>query len=513
MPEAVPVTTGLAFLIPLGYALIAAAGRPAERTRHAAVSLFAALGLSALGYLAIGFALQFGGAGLAYNRPGLEGLVWEWSALGPAWGTGWGMAGLTGWALTGAAATPGAYALALANLPWVVTATLIPTLTLRERVPAGVTALLGLLMGAVLYPLAGNWIWGGGWLANLGSNLGLGHGLVDAGGAGLVHLLGAAAALAGLLVFTSRKPRDVAPGQPVSLPPTVLPLLTGLGAVLLLAGSLAWTTANPLPDMAALDPAQIALNWALAAAAGALIPLAYTWLVAGTPDALMAGRGLAGGTVAIAAAAPFVPPWSALLIGALVGLLTPFAVYLVDHVLRWDDPAAVLTVHGLAGALGLLTLGLFADGRSGLAWNGIGVDAYLGMARQGVTGLLAGSGLQADWPGQMQAQAVGVAALALFGFFAAWLALGPLAILTYLFRRPAAGNAQELASGAKLPALDAVSETEAGLPSESASPDAPSPGTEVASQQQEIEGDEGGEAAQAAWASPAPSSGTVSSVV
>ncbi len=377
------INASLAFLIPIGYALIAAAGLPAERTRHAAVSLFAALGLAAAGYVAVGFALQFGGVGLIHNLPGLEELIWEWSALGPAWGTGWGMAGLTGWGLTGPAATAGAFRLALANLPWVITAALIPVVGLRSRIPAWSVGLLGLLTGAIIYPLAGNWIWGGGWLANLGSNLEQGHGLVDAGGSGLTHLLAAAVALAGILVFLPRQPRSASPDAPTPLPRLYLPLLTALGAGLLLIGGTGWSIANPLLAAQNADGSRIALNWALAAAAGGLVPLFYTWFVAGTPDPLMAARGLAAGTVAIAAGAPFVAPWAALLIGGLAGLLTPLAIFLVHQVLRWDDPAAVLPVHGLAGALGLVAVGLFADGSAGLAWNGVGPDSYLGIAVAG----------------------------------------------------------------------------------------------------------------------------------
>lgn len=467
MPQAQLLTAGLAFLVPLGYTLIAAAGFPVERTRHAAISLFAALGLAAVGYVATGFALQFGGIGLISTLPGLEELIWEWSALGPAWGAGWGMAGLAGWGLTGPAATPGAYALAIANLPWVVTATLIPVLALRGRAPAAATALLGLLMGAVFYPLVGNWIWGGGWLANLGSNLGQGHGLADPGAAGLAHLLGAAAALAGLLVFVPTRTATQIPGEPVPLPRLYLPLLVALGAVALLAGALSWTTINPLLDLSTLAPARLLLNWLLAAATGGLLPLAYTWLVAGSPDPLMAARGFAGGTVAIAAAAAFVPPWAALAIGAAVGLLIPFAVFTCDHLLHLADRAAVLTVHGLAAVVGLLAVGLFADGTAGVGWNGIGPDMYLGVARQGVTGLLAAPGFQPDWPGQMQAQVVGAAAIALFGFFAAWLALVPLGALAQLLRPPARRSAStpsteaptasdQPGNGAELPTTDAA---------------------------------------------------------
>jgi len=444
MPDATQLTAGLAFLVPLGYALIAVSGLPAERARHATVSTLAALGLAALGYVACGFALQFGGVGLTHNLPGLERLIWEWSALGATWGAGWGTAGLVGWGLTGPAATSGAYALALANLPWVVTATLIPVIGLRGRVPAWVAGLLGLLMGGVIYPLAGNWIWGGGWLANLGSNLGQGHGLVDAGGAGLVHLLAASATLAAILVFTTRKPKLPAPAGGMPLPPTPLPLLAFLGAGLLLIGGLAWTATNPLLDPALLDWNRTILNWTLAAGAGALLSLLYTWFVAGAPDPLMAARGLAAGTVAIAAGAPFVPPWAAAVIGVVIGLLVPLVIFVVDHVLRWDDPTAALTIHGLSGALGLLAVGVFADGAAGQGWNNVGANggdaaSYLGIARQGVTGLVATAGYAQDWPGQIQAQLVGGAALALFGLFATWLFLVPPALLLHLIRpRPVA---------------------------------------------------------------------------
>lgn len=439
MPDDFVVNLGLAFLVPLGFALIAAGGLPVERSRHAAIAFLAALGLAIAGYVAVGFAFQFGGVGLAFDRPGLDGLIWEWSALGVTWGPGWGMAGLVGWGLTGPASTPAAYALALANLPWVLTAALIPLATLRGRAPGWACGLLGLLMGAVLYPLAGNWIWGGGWLANLGRTLGLGHGLVDAAGGGLVHLLGAAVALAGILALLPRRPRSPQSGAVTPLPSTRFPLLVLLGAVAVLIGGLGWTLVNPLLPRQTLDLARLALNGILAASAGALLALAYTWLVAGSPDPLMAARGLAAAAVAAAVFAPFVPPWAALIVGAAGGLLTPVAIFAVDRLLRWEDPAAVLAVHGVGGAAGLLAVGLFADGAAGQGWNNVGIASYLGVAGQGVSGLLVAAGFQSDWPGQMQAQGVGLAALAAFGFFGAWLCVAPVALLVHLLRpRPGA---------------------------------------------------------------------------
>jgi len=441
LPEIPLFAVGLAFLVPLGYAMIAVAGLPEDRAHHAALGTVAALGLSVLGYVATGFALQYGGAGLAHLLPGYDGLIWEWSALGVTWGAGWGMAGLAGWGLAGPAMTPASYTLAFAALPWVATACLIPLVSLRGRIPAWAVGLLGFLMGAVIYPLGGNWIWGGGWLANLGSNLGLGHGFVDAGGAGLVHLLGASAAAAGMVVFVAphREPRPPANDGQVPMPPVHLPLLAVLGSGLLLAGMLAWTVMNPLLPLATQDVPRMALNGVLAAAAGAFLPLLYSWFVAGRADPLMATRGLAAGTVAVAAAAPFVAPWAALTIGGAAGLLIPLAVYAVDHVLRWDDPTAALTVHGLSGLLGVAAVGLFADGSAAPGWNGVGAESYLGSAGQGVTGLLAAVGMGPDWPSQMQAQIIGLVALMLLGFFAAWLFLAPLAILSRLAGwRPAA---------------------------------------------------------------------------
>ena len=456
------LASALAFCVPIGLAFIVAGGLPEERAREATLSLLAALALGTLGYWAVGFGIQFGGVGLAYDRAGLEGLVWEWSALPPAWGPTWGMVGLRGFGLLREAATPGAYALFLSQLPWAITAALVPLLALRGRAPAPVSLLAGLATGALLYPLVGNWVWGGGWLAKLGENLNLGHGLVDFAGAGTVHLLGAAVALAGVLVIwparvrqTGQVPVTTEPPTPesvalvadpdpavalsngpivqasvaspddddlsVPLPPVHLPLLATLGAALLMLGSIGWVLANPLVDWSVVPPVLAALNVLLAAAGGAALPLAYTWFTASRPDPLMAARGLAAGVIAAGAAGPLMPPWSALAVGAVAGLLVPFILYATAQWLRWDDRTAAVATSGLGGLWGLISVGLFADGRWGQGWNRIGVGQFLGVAQQGVTGILAAPGFHHDWPGQMQAQVIGATVIALFCFVTAWL--------------------------------------------------------------------------------------------
>ncbi len=428
------LAASLAWLVPIGFTLIAAASVPPARGWQTALAGVAGAGLAVLAFFLVGFGLAYGGIGLTHTAvPGYADLVWEWSLLGPDWGPTWGMAGLTGWALTGAAATADAYALFVANLPWVTLAALTPLLALRGRTPAAVSLVGGLVVGGVLYPLAINWLWGGGWLANLGLNLNLGHGMVDFAGAGAVHLVGGALALAGLLTLLPRRLRPpTLAAEPTPLPPAHLPLLAAAGALLILAGSLGWQWANPLLDPASLQPMRGMANALLAAAGGALAPMAYTWFVAGRGDPLFTAKGLAAASIAGLAVGPFVPPWAALVLGILVGLLVPLVTYLVNEVLRIDDDTSVVAVHLLGATLGIVAVGVLADGLAGAGWNSVGAATYLGIPGQGVTGVLASLGLHADWPGQLQAQLVGLAALFLVPFLVGTLLFGLIALATRL---------------------------------------------------------------------------------
>jgi Amt family ammonium transporter len=334
-------------------------------------------------------------------------------------------------------------------------------MALRGRTPALSSLLGGLLVGAVLYPLATNWVWGGGWLANLGANLNLGHGFVDFAGGGTVHLLAAGVGLAGLLTLVRRRPRRDAAAGAVPLPAVHLPLLAVMGALLVLAGSLGWAWANPLLDPATLLPGRGLVNVVLAAAAGALAPLAYTWFVAEHPDPLLAARGLAAGAVIAAAAGPFIPPWAAAALGLAAGLLVPLLTYLVCEVLRIDDDSGLAPVHLAAGLLGLLAIGFFADGLAGAGWNGVGERQYLGVPSQGVTGLLAAPGLQPDWPGQIQAQLIGMAALFGIGFLGGLAVFGLLALLARGLRMAREARAEQPEVAAPAVAKDAAAEAEA----------------------------------------------------
>ncbi|RLT34808.1 MAG: hypothetical protein DWI57_16105 [Chloroflexi bacterium] len=425
------VAAALSFLVPAALILIGAAGIDPQRSWAAALAGLAAIGLAGVGYWAVGFALQFGGVGLFYSEPGLQGLVWEWSALPASWGSGWGTAGLSGWFLSGDEMTPAAFALFLAHLPWAATAALLPVLALRGRAPATAALVLALGTGTFFYPLAGNWVQGGGWLAALGRNLGLGHGMVDFGGAGTVFLVAAAITGAALLVWLPRQsPKSLADQN---LPTAHLPMLAVVGALLLPVGVLGWSWSNPIQTgiIGDLGPLRGSVNSLLFVISGSLIPVLYTWFVTGESDPMMAARGMAAGAIAGLGAGPFVTPTAALVVGLLAGGSVPFVTFTVNRLLRLNDSAGILSMTAIPALLGLLSVGLFADGSVGAGWQMTGVGSYLGVTGQGVTGLVAASGFISDFPGQLQAQVIGGVALLLWGFVMGSLICVPLAALAH----------------------------------------------------------------------------------
>jgi Amt family ammonium transporter len=273
-------------------------------------------------------------------------------------------------------------------------------------------ALGGLLVATLVYPVAANWFSGGGWLMHIGRTLGLGHGYVDLTGLSTAAFVGGLAALLGIAIFGRRLPPLPESENPV-LPPVHLPVLAVLGAMLVLVGGAVLSSANPIHTQAGVITPRIAVNLVLAAAGGATLPCLYTWFTTGAADSLMAARGAAAGVLSVAAAMAFVPPWAALALGATAGLLVPLVTFAVQHVLRIEDPTGAIPVGLLGGLWGLLAAGIFGDGRSGQGWNSIGREAYLGVAGQGITGFFPAPGMAPDWPGQINAQLVGLAAIAL----------------------------------------------------------------------------------------------------
>jgi len=423
------ILTALAFLLPAGITMVAAASSTEKEAKDRALTGLLAIPLAIIAYALVGFGLQFGGLGVVSDLSGAESLMREWSPLDVAWGPGWGVVGLGGFGVLGGNFGGDLVSLSLFQATLVATATAIPLLSLAKRLKFPLLLLISFFTGGLLYPLFGNWVWGGGWLSQLGKNTALGHGFIDFAGSSTVHLLGAGVALAGILVFGTRLGRR---RRPVAPPPIHLPLLALLGTFLLLIGWLGVALGNPLLDES-LPFAQAALNLMLSASGGLLVAATYSWFTTGTPDALISLRGGVAGLVAASASFPFVLPWASLLIGAIAGLLLPLTVYLLEVRLRLDDPTAVVGMHAVPGVWGLLALGLFADGRSGVGWNGVGIGEYLGVSGQGVSGYLVVSGSQPD-PTQLYAQLVGLGALiVLFGVV--WLAFRGLDRLLNLWSR------------------------------------------------------------------------------
>jgi Amt family ammonium transporter len=398
----------LALLLPAGLILLAGGGLAGRRPAKSAVAGLGALALAGISFWACGFAFHLGGVGLVADLPGLQGLVWEWAS---PFRLDWGVIGLRGFLLLDEAATPAALTLYLAYLPALAVAVLLPLLSLRERMPGWMAALGGLMVAALVYPVAGNWLSGGGWLMHIGDTLGLGHGYVDQTGLSTAAVVGGLAALLGILFFGRRLP-PLPEGELPVLPPVHLPVLAVTGAVLAVVGAMGLVGANPIHRAVGLVAPRAVVNLVLAAAGGAILPCLYTWFTTGAADSLMAARGAATGVLSVAAAIAFMPPWAALALGVAAGLLVPWVTFLVRYVLRIQDPTGAIPVGLLGGVLGVLAPGLFADGLAGQGWNGTGPDAYLGIPGQGVTGFFPAPGLAPDWPGQINAQLVGLAAVA-----------------------------------------------------------------------------------------------------
>jgi Amt family ammonium transporter len=302
-----------------------------------------------------------------------------------------GILGFSKFALLSVSRDPGSLAMFLFALVFMDTAATIPTGAMAERWKFSAFFVYGLFMSMFLYPLYGNWVWGGGWLSQLGANLGLGHGHVDFAGSSVVHMTGGVTALAGALVLGPRIGKFRRDGMIGALPGHNLPMAMA-GTLILAFG---WFGFNTGSTLAASDQriGLIAANTMLASAGGALAALLYLWERFKKPDVGIACNGLLGGLVAITAPCAFVSPVTAVLIGVIAGFIVVGAVITLERRFHVDDPVGAIAVHGACGMWGALALGIFADGSYGDGWNAVGGP---------VRGLLYGDA------GQFFAQLIGV---------------------------------------------------------------------------------------------------------
>lgn len=380
----------LVFFMHAGFALLEAGFTRAKNAVNILAKNFTVVAAVSLAFFAVGFALMFG--------------------------EGNSILGLKGWFLQGehnatemvtAADTlyVGSYeAIAWASVPLAVafffqlvfaaTGVTIVSGAVAERIKFGAFILFAFILGGIIYPIGGHWIWGGGFLSNWG--------MFDFAGSTVVHSIGGWAALAGAIVLGPRLGKYGPDGQVNAISGHSIPLAT-LGVFILWLG---WFGFNAGSTMAA-DPSligHIAVTTNMAAAAGALTALLVARLWLKKPDFSMMLNGALAGLVAITAPCAWVTPLSAIAIGAIAGVLCVGSVIFIDQKLKVDDPVGAISVHLTNGIWGTLALGLFASVGTGTEAGGP------------LKGLFFGGG-----GAQLLAQFKGVIFIGLFVFSSTWI--------------------------------------------------------------------------------------------
>ena len=233
------------------------------------------------------------------------------------------------------------------------TAVTIASGAMAERTKFSAYLIFSAIMCAFIYPVVVHWTWGGGLIADIQ----IGDAVFsDFAGSGIVHMTGGIAAFMGALFLGPRIGKYDENGNPRAIPGHSIPFAI-LGVFILWFG---WFGFNPGSELLADEfVSTIAVNTILAAAAGGLFCTITIWIVAGKPDVAMIGNGVLAGLVAITAPCGAVTPLMSVVIGAIGGILVVFSVLFFDKV-KIDDPVGAISVHGVVGAWGLLSIGLFS---------------------------------------------------------------------------------------------------------------------------------------------------------
>ena len=370
-----PVWPVLAALVTLGslagFLLYYCGLTRARNCAHTSTLLVVGTIFGLLGYWLGGFAVQCGGMGDAHSAltgagisASKDGLNHELGFL--VAGHYWGLMGNSGFFLD---ADPGSGVAALflaqaALLALAVAAALGASL---ERGKIVAMAIVAFVTGTLIYPLFANWTWGGGWLAGLGRDFGLGHGFVDLAGAGVVHETAGTLAFVVAVFLGPRSDRFGRDKSTRPIPGHNVPFVL-LGALVLL---LSWSAAGVLTTTGT-SAAVAAVNILLAAGGAFVVSFFHAAWLRRRPEPALLCRGLLGGAVAGSGCSALVDPWAGFVIGLGAGALIPAALASLEKK-RIDDPVGSTAVHGACGIWGVLATGLFANGA--LSASGInGVD-------------------------------------------------------------------------------------------------------------------------------------------
>jgi Amt family ammonium transporter len=231
------------------------------------------------------------------------------------------------------------------------TAATIVSGAMAERTKFKSYFVYSIFITALIYPVVLSWTWGGGWLAQREFPFS------DFAGSTIVHATGGWAALMGAIILGPRIGKYGADGKPRAIPGHSIPFVV-LGALILFIG---WFGFNPGSELAAdAFVAQLAVKTLVAGCAGAVVSMIVNWLVDGKPDVSMAANGLLAGLVSVTAPVGAVSTRDAVIIGAVGGLIVVFAVKFFDR-MKVDDPVGAISVHGVCGTWGTLSIALFAQ--------------------------------------------------------------------------------------------------------------------------------------------------------
>jgi ammonium transporter, Amt family len=408
----------LVMFMQAGFAMVEAGLCRSKNSAHTIAMNFMVYPLGCLAFWAYGFAIGWGNW---FNGP--VGPGW-YASLGPgvsALNSGIGIGGENGVFTYGLLGTKGFFlnglddvsvmALFFFMMVFMDTTATIPTGAMAERWSWKNFCLFSLWV-ALPYCIYANWVWGGGWLAQAGKNWGLGHGAVDFAGSGVVHSMGGFIGLAGAIAIGPRlgKYRE---GKVHPIPAHNIPMVV-IGTFILAFG---WFGFNPGSTLSGTDLriSAVVVNTMLAGIMGAITSMLALYAKGLKPDPSMMCNGMLAGLVAVTAPCAFVSSWAAAVIGGVAGVLVVISVFFWDD-LKVDDPVGAISVHGINGLWGVLSLGLFANGKYGAGWNGVVRDSHVSQyGFDGVRGLFYGDG------SQFLAQLLSAVVVAVFGFVMAFV--------------------------------------------------------------------------------------------
>ncbi|MGA2583425.1 MAG: ammonium transporter [Tepidisphaeraceae bacterium] len=370
----------LVMFMQAGFALVETGMCRAKNVAHTMSMNFLVYSLGMIGFFVCGFAFMMGGVNASPAGSGAP-LVGGPASLGlnggsalthmlylPIAGKHWGILGYSGFFLSGPSITAGSLVLFFYMMVFMDTTATIPTGALAERWSFKSFTIFSLCVGGFIYSFYACWMWGGGWLAELGVNAGLGHGAVDYAGSSVVHLQGGVLAYVLAILIGPRIGKYDAEGNPRPIFGHHMPMVM-FGTFVLAFGWFGFNAGSSLSGMTDRI-GLIAVNTMLASGASTAAATIYMWKIYGKPDPSMMCNGMLGGLVAITAPCAFISPPSAFFIGLVAGVITVWSVLHIEKS-GIDDPVGAISVHGVAGLWGILAVGLFANGTYGDGYNNI----------------------------------------------------------------------------------------------------------------------------------------------